>query len=129
MNARNDSDAGVCVVDRKRHPADCTNIVGVEPGPAAPALAFMPPAPNPVRTTARMPFVLPMAEKRVELGIYDVQGRLRRLERFGPMQAGSHSWTWDGRDGRGEPMASGVYFARLMVGTTALRQRILKLAP
>jgi flagellar hook assembly protein FlgD len=27
--------------------------------------------------------------------------------------AGNHSVTWDGRNGRGEPVASGVYFYRI----------------
>jgi len=29
---------------------------------------------------------------------------------------GTHTWSWDGRDGNGEPVASGVYFYRSVVG-------------
>jgi len=105
----------------------CVEFVGVEPQGEPLRLAFLPPAPNPVRGEARMAFVLPASEERVELGLYDVQGRLRRSERLGPLSPGPHAWTWDGR--RGVQMAPGAYFARLTVGSKTLSQRLLKLSP
>ncbi len=107
----------------------CTEVVGVEPGAAPLRLAFLPPAPNPVRAWTRMAFVLPATEERVELAIFDVQGRRRRLERLGPLSPGAHAWTWDGRDGKGQAMAPGAYFARLTVGSKSLTQRLLRLGP
>jgi len=50
----------------------------------------------------------------VDVGIFDVKGRLVKnvADRdFGP---GTHSVTWDGRDTNGDRVASGVYFYRLL---------------
>lgn len=93
------------------------------------ALEFLPPTPNPVRSSTRFAFVLPNAEERVDLAIYDVGGRLMRYERLGAHEAGYQSWTWDGRDGQGRSLASGAYYARLMVGARSLNRKLLKLAP
>ena len=64
---------------------------------------------------------------RVELEIYDLRGqRVRRLgdEARGP---GQHLHPWDGRDDRGLPVASGVYFCRLRTGDQLFSQRLLLL--
>lgn len=106
----------------------CTT-VGVDTPASSFTLAFLPPSPNPVRISTRMGFVLPAVEERVEISIYDVQGRMRRHETLGPLSAGSHAWVWDGGDDRGMPIASGAYFARLTVGSKKLVQRVVKLAP
>jgi flagellar hook assembly protein FlgD len=49
----------------------------------------------------------------VNLSIYDVRGRLVRTLVDGPLSATEHRLAWDGRDGTGNPVASGVYFCRL----------------
>jgi len=36
----------------------------------------------------------------------------------GSLAAGRHSLSWDGRDGRGQPVRNGVYFARVTAGGT-----------
>ncbi len=106
--------------------AGCTRVAV---GDAAPGrLAFLPPSPNPVRGASRMSFVLPAVEERVQIQIFDVQGRARVTKTLGPLAAGSHSWMWDGRDGQGQPLASGAYFARLTVGSKSMTQRLIKLA-
>lgn len=92
-------------------------------------LAFLPPSPNPVRGSARMSFVIPTVEERVQIEIFDVQGRARVSRTLGPLAAGSHSWMWDGRDSQGRPLASGAYFARLTVGSKSMMQRVIELAP
>jgi lamin tail-like protein/flagellar hook capping protein FlgD/immune inhibitor InhA-like protein/pre-peptidase len=107
----------------------CTELVGVEEKDAPRMLVLMPPAPNPVRASTRLSFVLPVAEDGVEIGIYDVQGRAQRSERMGSLPAGSHAWTWNGRDAAGRVVPPGAYFARLRVGSKDLVQRILKLNP
>ncbi|MHB9027978.1 MAG: FlgD immunoglobulin-like domain containing protein [Candidatus Latescibacterota bacterium] len=42
-------------------------------------------------------------------------GKVRTLF-SGPMSAGGHTVTWDGRDDSGKPVASGVYISRLVAG-------------
>ncbi len=49
---------------------------------------------------------------RVELTVHDVSGRLVRRLESGPRQAGFHTARWDGTDGRGRLVPSGVYFVR-----------------
>ncbi len=49
------------------------------------------------------------------LDVYDVQGRKVRTLIAGPLTQGRHLQRWDGRDARGQEVASGVYFLRLDV--------------
>ena len=39
---------------------------------------------------------------------------------------GSHRFDWDGRDGRGDEMSSGVYFAKLASESTQTVTRLVK---
>ena len=67
--------------------------------------------PNPFNSATVIPFELPH-DAVVELTIYDVLGRsLRRLVSR-PLAAGYHQVVWDGRDGRGRAVSSGLYFYR-----------------
>ncbi len=50
------------------------------------------------------------------LRIYDVAGRLVRSLVDGPVTAGEHTIAWDGRNGGGQAVASGIYFMRLEAG-------------
>ncbi len=53
----------------------------------------------------------------VYLNIYDVMGRRIRTLVDGERQlANNYQLDWDGRNGRNEPVASGIYFARLRTG-------------
>jgi alkaline phosphatase len=61
----------------------------------------------------------------VSLDLYDARGyRVRRLQ-AGSLAAGSQVLTWDGRDGTGRSVASGIYFARLRVERRTLTARVL----
>jgi len=82
--------------------------------------------PNPMRGAATIDFVL-MRGAPVRVEIVDLSGRVvRRLaDAFhGP---GAHRITWDGRDGAGGRVASGLYFARLAAGSSTATARIVKL--
>ena len=120
---------GWYVDDLKVNDSTCTDVsVGVEPL-AAGRLRLMPPTPNPARGPARLSWVLPARADRVDLASYDGPGRMVRYERLGPQAGGAHAWTWDGHDAHGQPVASGVYFARLLAGRESLTQKLMKLAP
>ncbi len=59
----------------------------------------------------------------VTLTIFDALGRTVRTLLSGPLAAGTHQVTWDGRNHRGEPAASGTYFYRLAAdGRQPIRQ-------
>jgi len=93
-------------------------------GVAGRRLALQPNAPNPFNARTEIRFDLPAAGI-YELEIYDVAGR--KVAGFGGVgSAGANSLLWDGRDGRGADLGSGVYYYRLRAGSdTATRQMIL----
>jgi len=68
--------------------------------------------PNPFNPTTSVGFSL-AAGGPVRLAIHDARGRLVRILVDGTLAAGSHVVAWDGRDGGGRPVASGIYLARL----------------
>ncbi|MCA9758895.1 MAG: hypothetical protein KDA27_24080, partial [Candidatus Eisenbacteria bacterium] len=68
--------------------------------------------PNPFRWVTQLSYSL-SAEAEVSLSIFDVAGkRVRDVER-GLRTAGAYSVSWDGRDGGGNVVSPGVYFAVL----------------
>jgi hypothetical protein len=70
-------------------------------------------APNPFNPTTTIRFGLPRASE-VRLVVYDVAGRqVKALLDNERMPAGLHSIVWDGRNGDGKRVASGIYFVRL----------------
>ena len=71
-------------------------------------------------------FTLPSAGK-VSLAIYDVSGRLIDTLESGNRAAGEHLIRWDGRDNRGERVASGVYFYRLTAGDFVATRKLVLL--
>lgn len=73
-------------------------------------------SPNPFHPSAEIRFTLGTASE-VRLEVFDVTGRRIRVLRSGPLGAGMHRCTWDGRTDRGEPAASGVYYLRLETET------------
>ena len=88
--------------------------VGVEESPVAANLALSN-YPNPFNPETRILFTLP-ERAHIRLDIHDVRGR--RVARLldGTREAGRLSVVWNGRDGDGRPLPSGVYFARLSAG-------------
>ncbi len=80
--------------------------------------------PNPFNPSTAISFSLEKAGT-VELAIYDITGRKVRDLANGHMAPGRHEAVWNGRDDRGMPAASGVYFARLVSGGTTLSHRML----
>lgn len=84
-------------------------------------------APVPARSFAQIRFSLSKPEA-AKLAIYDVAGRLVRnlvAQRLAP---GPHQYNWDLRSQGGQPVGSGVYFARLNVpaGTRVTRMVVLR---
>jgi len=70
--------------------------------------------PNPFNADTR--FTLSLAEaSHYEIRIYNVAGQLVRTYK-GHADAGTHSFTWNGSNKEGKPVASGVYFYRAKAG-------------
>lgn len=71
-------------------------------------------APNPFGSTTRIAFgVDANAPARVSLEIFDAAGRRVRALVTDEAVSGQQTVGWDGRDDRGQAVASGVYFYRL----------------
>ncbi|HPU85958.1 MAG TPA: FlgD immunoglobulin-like domain containing protein [Candidatus Latescibacteria bacterium] len=80
-------------------------------------------APNPFNPATTIRFDLP-ADGFVTLAVYDISGRLVRTLAEGNTGAGVHGVVWDGRDGNGRDVASGVYLVRLAAPQGVLTGRM-----
>jgi hypothetical protein len=82
--------------------------------PGAPAAGYLGQNyPNPFNPSTTISFGLSRVS-RVKLSIYDTSGRLVRVLVDEEKGAGHHTARWDGRNSIGMPVASGVYFYRLV---------------
>ena len=82
--------------------------------------------PNPFNPITKMNYALPM-RSRVVISIYNVLGQevvtiLDQVEDYG-----YHTVSWNGTDDYGRPMASGVYFSRMMTSTFSKTKKMLLL--
>jgi hypothetical protein len=83
--------------------------------------------PNPMRSSARIPFTLSSSGRagdRVRLAIYGLDGRLVRALVDEPATPGEHAARWDARDAAGASVPAGVYFYRLTAGTRTLSRKL-----
>lgn len=74
---------------------------------------ILPNAPNPFNPRTEIRFELAKAGQ-ARLNIYDVTGRLVKTLHDGHLEAARHTLTWKGRDNGGRPVASGVYYLRMI---------------
>jgi hypothetical protein len=84
---------------------------------------LFPTVPNPFNphTLARLQV---LREARVSWRIYDARGSVVRTLANGPLPRGLHARTWDGRDDRGRPVASGTYFMKVEADGFTDRQKL-----
>jgi len=81
------------------------------------------PRPNPSRGSALIPFTLDRPAP-TSVFIVDVSGRVVRTLAARDYPAGVHALSWDGRDGDGRTVASGIYFAVVRSGGREARTRV-----
>ena len=93
------------------------------PGQFPTALRLGPNYPNPFNPSTRFDYSLP-ARTRVQLGVFDVRGRLVASLVDELLPAGYHTVTWNGCSRDGAYVASGTYLARLVAGSEAVARRI-----
>jgi flagellar hook assembly protein FlgD len=60
----------------------------------------------------------------VKLSVYDVSGRSVRRLIDGPVGTGRHEVSWDGRGRNGSLPSSGVYLARIEIGSFVATQKL-----
>jgi hypothetical protein len=82
--------------------------------------------PNPFNPSTTIRYYLP-EQSRVTLDVFDVAGRLvvRLVEMHD--EQGYKTVRWDGRDGAGSEIASGMYFYRLVAGKEILTRKMIML--
>ena len=83
--------------------------------------------PNPFNPATTIPLAVPTGAKNVTLTIYNVLGQPLRQLWKGPLPAGEHELTWDGRDAQGRPVAAGVYVYRVQVDEQTRARKMVKL--
>jgi flagellar hook assembly protein FlgD len=78
--------------------------------------------PNPSTRQVMIRYSLPKPTA-VTIEVFNAAGALVRRIDEGMRQAGQHSVSWDGRNGNGDALPSGVYVARMLTleGTTTGR--------
>ncbi len=91
--------------------------------------ALFPNYPNPFNPETWIPYQLAAAAD-VTIALYDVKGRAVRTLELGHQHAGIYqdrkrAAYWDGRNMRGEPVASGVYFYTLTAGEFTATRKLL----
>jgi photosystem II stability/assembly factor-like uncharacterized protein len=83
--------------------------------------------PNPFNPNTTIAYSL-SKEADVRLTVFDVEGKQVRTLVSERIPAGNNSVTWDGRNGEGSTVSSGVYFYRLVVaGSRQLMRKMLLL--
>ncbi|MDH5628485.1 MAG: T9SS type A sorting domain-containing protein, partial [Candidatus Krumholzibacteria bacterium] len=84
---------------------------GIDDAPLARTELF-PAYPNPFNPSTSIRYSL-ASRQPVRIDIFDVTGARVTTLVDGDRPAGVHRVTWSGRDGRGEPVASGIYLIRM----------------
>ena len=83
--------------------------------------------PNPFNPATTIPLAVPAGARNVDLTIYNVLGQPLRRVWTGPLPAGEHRLTWDGRDAQGQPVAAGVYMYRVQVDEQTHTRKMVKI--
>ena len=85
------------------------------------------PYPTPSSGETRLRFAVASAE-RVELAIVDVTGRQVASVFDGVVSPGTHEVVWSGDGANGEPLPSGIYYARMQAGDEAVQVKVSRVA-
>jgi len=89
-------------------------VVSVEPGPPGVPhqFALSQNYPNPFNPSTTFEFALPHAAE-IEIAVYDILGQKVAMLASGMYTSGYYTATWDGRNGAGGDVSTGVYFVRM----------------
>ncbi len=83
--------------------------------------------PNPFNPSTTISYRVPeeMGAPQVELKVYNLRGALVRTLVDRIHTPGMYSVEWNGRDGGGRELPSGIYFYRLKAGSTAINRKMV----
>ena len=95
--------------------------------PASRTLRLVSTGPNPFRGTTSFLLALSSATE-VSVDVYGIGGRSVRTLTHGVLEAGGHPLSWDGRNGDGAFVPSGIYFVRARTADDRVSgQRVIRL--
>ena len=97
-------------------------VVGVDPNSLT--LEFAAPYPNPTRSAVNFSYAFPTAG-RLEVNIFDLQGRLVRSLARGDMPPGAGTLKWNLLDNGGSTVGAGVYLVNAKLGETEFNRKLL----
>ncbi len=80
--------------------------------------------PNPFNPETWIPYSVAKGTD-VSLSIYDTHGHLVLRQQLGFQESGKHTAFWNGRNGMGESVASGVYFYTLTAGNFSTTRKMV----
>lgn len=104
-------------------PRSVTGVEEEESDMGTPTLRFQGAFPNPTASGSAIRFSL-LDPTHLRVTMYDVAGREVRHVADQLFDAGLHEVAWDGRDGRGRVLPSGVYFYNIEGAGESVRGRI-----
>jgi hypothetical protein len=81
--------------------------------------------PNPFGFQTSIPYEIASSNTRVRIAVYDAAGREVCKLQDGRLPAGYHQVIWNGTDGEGRPVPTGVYFYRLEAGDFSQTDKML----
>jgi hypothetical protein len=82
--------------------------------------------PNPFNPTTTIEFYNPKSKTiPVTIDLFNIMGQKVRTLLDGPALPGKNQVIWDGRDGLGQPVATGIYFYRLKTAEVTLTKKML----
>jgi hypothetical protein len=90
----------------------------------APLLRVRQNVPNPFGSATVIPIELSTTSP-LALEVYDVAGRRVYVRRVPDVTAGSHRLLFDGRDAKGQRLASGIYFYRVRAGDAVVTRKMV----
>lgn len=115
------ADEEVPGVDIQLHPWDPQ--VGIEENPEIKVVSLGV-APNPFTTSTTITYSL-SRQAHVSIKLYDISGSIISTLQDENTSAGEHHLTWDGRDAQHQPLASGVYFCRIVIDNHTLTRPLV----
>jgi hypothetical protein len=112
--------------DKDQGPKDPKDNGGLAMSQDTPAAGLLyRPSPNPFSTMTQMSYAVEGTGARVEMGVYDLSGRMVKKLVSGFQSGGRHVASWDGRDGAGARVKAGVYFLRGLIGERRVTSRMM----
>ncbi len=106
--------------------AQVADVLPAFPTNQAASLSILSVFPNPMTDETSLLVRIP-EEGQVRVSLLDIQGRQLRVLSDGPQFAGDLKFTWDGSDGNGVAVNSGVYLIRVALGNQVSTAKVLRL--